>query len=168
MTGFGNFSFFYIKRDFSFVRLAQMFWRLNFLVALLCGVMNNQYILYYIVPLHTFYFFMVFFTMYFKSDMNHTPRLIRLKVFLLIVAIYVVWDGPGMWDAVFGWWLPAGYPPLGGIRHEWHFRSYLDHYSSAIGMIFALNFPVLEKWMQVHPQSHVVCIFAHFLRAPHL
>lgn len=54
-----------------------------------------------------------------------------------------------MWDAVFAWWLPSGYPPLGGIRHEWHFRSYLDHYSSAIGMIFALNFPVAEKWLKV-------------------
>ena len=33
MTGFGNFSFFYIKRDFSAVRLLQMMWRLNFLVS---------------------------------------------------------------------------------------------------------------------------------------
>ena len=36
MTGFGNFSFFYLKSDFGIVRLLQMLWRLNFLVVLLC------------------------------------------------------------------------------------------------------------------------------------
>lgn len=59
MTGFGNFSFFYMKGDFGFVRFAQMMWRLNFLVIFLCMAMNNHYILYYIVPLHTYYFLTV-------------------------------------------------------------------------------------------------------------
>ena len=53
MTGFGNFSFFYMKRDFGLVRVLQMLWRLNFLVAMLCLVMGNTYILYYICLLHT-------------------------------------------------------------------------------------------------------------------
>lgn len=30
MTGFGNFSYYYIKADFSIQRFAQMMWRLNF------------------------------------------------------------------------------------------------------------------------------------------
>ena len=59
MTGFGNFSFFYVKGDFGFVRFVQMIWRLNFLVLFLCMTMNNHYILYYIVPLHAFYFLTV-------------------------------------------------------------------------------------------------------------
>lgn len=46
MTGFGNFSFFYIKRDFGFVRVAQMIWRLNFLVVLLMLVQGSSYMLY--------------------------------------------------------------------------------------------------------------------------
>lgn len=37
-----------------------MLWRLNFLVILLCMAMGNTYILYYICPLHTFYFFVVY------------------------------------------------------------------------------------------------------------
>lgn len=37
-----------------------MLWRLNFLVVLLCMAMGNTYILYYICPLHTFYFFVVY------------------------------------------------------------------------------------------------------------
>ena len=35
MTGFGNFSFFYLKGDYSSVRVMQMLWRLNFLVIFL-------------------------------------------------------------------------------------------------------------------------------------
>ena len=148
MTGFGNFSFFYVKQDFGFVRLAQMFWRLNFLVLLLCVTMNNQYILYYIVPLHSFYFFMVYFTMLFRRHLNTQVAHMKNKLFALFIVIFVIWDLPGVWDCVFGWWLPGSYPPLGGIRHEWHFRSYLDHYSSAIGMVFAFNFPVMEVWFK--------------------
>jgi len=33
MTGFGNFSYFYTKQDFSLVRVLQMLFRLNFLVS---------------------------------------------------------------------------------------------------------------------------------------
>lgn len=40
-----------------------MLWRLNFLAGLLCFVMGNPYILYYICPLHTCFFFMVYATM---------------------------------------------------------------------------------------------------------
>jgi hypothetical protein len=36
-----------------------MLWRLNFVVILLMLTMNNTYILYYICPLHTFFFLMV-------------------------------------------------------------------------------------------------------------
>ncbi|KAJ6803281.1 protein REDUCED WALL ACETYLATION 3-like [Iris pallida] len=36
MTGFGNFSYYYIRKDFSVARFAQMMWRLNFFVAFLC------------------------------------------------------------------------------------------------------------------------------------
>ena len=48
MTGFGNFSFFYLKGDFGAVRVLQMLWRLNFLVLFLCLSQGTTYILYYI------------------------------------------------------------------------------------------------------------------------
>ena len=40
-----------------------MFWRLNFLVFWLMMVHGNTYILYYICPLHTFFFLTVFFAL---------------------------------------------------------------------------------------------------------
>lgn len=36
MTGFGNFSYYYVRKDFSVARFAQMMWRLNFFVAFCC------------------------------------------------------------------------------------------------------------------------------------
>jgi len=80
MTGFGNFSFFYIKRDYSLVRVLQMLWRLNFLVVFLCLSQNNTYILYYICPLHTFFFFMVYAAMRVKSSVNYSKYGLRMKV----------------------------------------------------------------------------------------
>ena len=77
MTGFGNFSFFYIKRDYSLVRVLQMLWRLNFLVAGLCLAMGNTYILYYICPLHTFFFGMVYVTMRLGESWNHNRHKVR-------------------------------------------------------------------------------------------
>jgi len=107
MTGFGNFSFFYIKRDFSAVRLLQMMWRLNFLVVFLCLMFGNTYILYYICPLHTFFFCMVYGVMYVKQDVNHSQWGIRIKLALLALVVYLVWDvaGSHVYDVLFSWWM---------------------------------------------------------------
>jgi hypothetical protein len=51
MTGFGNFSYYYIRKDFTPGRFAHMMWRLNFLVLFVCLVMDNDYMLYYICPM---------------------------------------------------------------------------------------------------------------------
>jgi hypothetical protein len=66
-------------------------WRLNFLVLFLCMVMNNHYILYYIVPLHTFYFLTVYGVMYVRSSGNDT-KAVRPKLLLWFIIIYIVWD----------------------------------------------------------------------------
>ena len=60
MTGFGNFSYYYVKKDFTAVRFTQMMWRLNFFVGFVCLTMNNEYMLYYICPMHTFFTWGVF------------------------------------------------------------------------------------------------------------
>eukprot|EP00514_Thraustochytrium_sp_LLF1b_P008198 CAMPEP_0184536834 /NCGR_PEP_ID=MMETSP0198_2-20121128/16674_1 /TAXON_ID=1112570 /ORGANISM="Thraustochytrium sp., Strain LLF1b" /LENGTH=937 /DNA_ID=CAMNT_0026930049 /DNA_START=75 /DNA_END=2888 /DNA_ORIENTATION=+ len=141
MTGFGNFSFFYIKSDYSFSRFLQMMWRLNFTVVFLCMLMNNMYMLYYICPLHTFYFLVVFGTMRAFKEVNHTHWGIRVKLAAVGLIIYIV----------FLWLSNSPHPGAAvgayGIKYEWHFRSGLDHYSTFFGMIFALNFPQTTAWL---------------------
>ncbi|PQQ11867.1 protein REDUCED WALL ACETYLATION 2 isoform X2 [Prunus yedoensis var. nudiflora] len=121
MTGFGNFSYYYVRKDFSLARFAQMMWRLNFLVLFCCVVLNNSYVLYYICPMHTLFTLMVYGALVF--ELLWSPL-----TFLL------------------GYTDPAkpGLPLL----HEWHFRSGLDRYIWIIGMIYAYYHPTVERWME--------------------
>ena len=148
MTGFGNFSFFYVKRDYGWLRLAQMMWRLNFSVLLLMWTHGNTYILYYICPMHTFYFFLVYFTMATFSSVNYSKWGIRIKLMVVGLLIYLVWDiNGGLFDLLFGWLGTDSVVGAGrGSVWEYYFRTSLDHYSSFFGMIFALNFPLAEQY----------------------
>jgi hypothetical protein len=60
MTGYGNFIYFTTTSNFCLGRFIHMMWRLNFAVLMLMLVMNKSWIVYYICPLHTFYFCMTF------------------------------------------------------------------------------------------------------------
>lgn len=60
MTGFGNFSYFKLKEDYSLWRVLKMLFRLNFLVFVMCLLMNTDYVLYYICPMHTMWFLSVY------------------------------------------------------------------------------------------------------------
>jgi hypothetical protein len=149
MTGFGNFSFFYVRADYSLPRILQMLWRLNFFVLLLMASMGTNYILYYIVPLHTFYFLLTFATMAIARAYNYTEWGPRVKVAVLALLIYFVWEFEqsvhGIFDLCFAplsWLLGDADWSL----HEWHFRTFLDHYSALFGIVFALNFPYLTAW----------------------
>ncbi|KAJ1434311.1 Cas1p 10 TM acyl transferase domain-containing protein, partial [Ochromonadaceae sp. CCMP2298] len=148
MTGFGNFSFFYIKRDFGWLRMIQMLWRLNFSCLLLMWTHGNTWILYYICPMHTFYFLMVYATMYVYSSINNTKWGIRFKLFALGVIIYIIWDiNGGLFDIVFAWLGTSSVVGAGsGSVWEYYFRTSLDHWSTFFGMIFALNYPLAEQY----------------------
>ena len=145
MTGFGNFSFFYLKSDYSAVRVLQMLWRLNFLVVFLCLSQGTTYILYYICLLHTYYFLMVYVTMRIAKHVNYTKWGIRIKLGILALVIFCVWDVKNNLFYMMHRPFLGETPMLGatsGAMWEWYFRSSLDHWSTFLGMIFALNFPI--------------------------
>ena len=151
MTGFGNFSFFYLKADYSAIRVLQMLWRLNFLVLFLCLTQGTTYILYYICILHTYYFFMVYVTMRIGYSRNHTKWWIRIKLAVLALIIFLVWDCDlGLFKIIhypfFGENPKQG--ATGGSMWEWYFRSSLDHWSTYLGMTFALNFPITSLFFR--------------------
>lgn len=88
-TGYGHFSFFWLKSDFGLYRVCQVslfllrpppgsahqtlssppcyplqvLFRLNFLVLVLCVVMDRPYQFYYFVPLVTFWFVVIYATL---------------------------------------------------------------------------------------------------------
>ena len=64
--------------DYCIGRFSQMMWRLNFLVLVVCMVMRNSYMLYYICPMHTIFTILVY------ACLGIAPQYNQSNAFLLV------------------------------------------------------------------------------------
>ncbi|GFS25912.1 CAS1 domain-containing protein 1-like [Elysia marginata] len=149
MTGFGNFSFFWVRADFSMWRMLKMLFRLNFLVLFVALVTNNEYMLYYICAMHTYWFLTVYAFMRVLQSWNRNSKLMALKFAAYAFFNAIIFDIPGVSQVVFRplhliLGLHDGSPD---IMHEWSFRAGLDHWACFFGMLCAYNYPHFEKYM---------------------
>ncbi|XP_012939674.1 protein REDUCED WALL ACETYLATION 2 [Aplysia californica] len=157
MTGFGNFSFFWIRKDFSGYRIVKMLFRLNFLVIFVVMVTDNEYMLYYICAMHTYWFLTVYVFMRTFSSWNTKPRKMALKFLAYFVCNAIIFDIPGVSEWVFRpfAFVLGLHDNTGSIMHEWSFRAGLDHWACFVGMLCAYNYPHFEALMTyLDSQSH--------------
>eukprot|EP00930_Biecheleria_cincta_P044594 TRINITY_DN3068_c0_g2_i1.p1 TRINITY_DN3068_c0_g2~~TRINITY_DN3068_c0_g2_i1.p1 ORF type:complete len:582 (-),score=68.55 TRINITY_DN3068_c0_g2_i1:117-1862(-) len=151
MTGYGNFFLYRRGKSFTFRRTVQMLFRLNFLGFIVCVVLNNEYMLYYICPMHTLFTLFVLLVLYLGQEHNDSKKALWAKIIATFVGTLLLYDGPdAVFQGIFGTvpgirHLFAFHDPLHpefkDEMHEWHFRSGLDRFIWIVGMVFALHFP---------------------------
>ncbi|XP_076005973.1 N-acetylneuraminate (7)9-O-acetyltransferase [Genypterus blacodes] len=152
-TGYGHFSFFWLKGDFGLYRVCQVLFRLNFLVLVLCAVMDRPYQFYYFVPLVTFWFVIIYTTLAMwpqilqkranSSGMWHLGVLVKLLGLLLFICYFA--SSQSFFEHIFSVWPISRLFELHGSIHEWWFRWKLDRFAVIHGMLFAFIYLVLQK-----------------------
>ncbi|KAH3752761.1 uncharacterized protein LOC127847875 [Dreissena polymorpha] len=149
MTGFGNFSFFWVRKDFSLYRFLKMQFRLNFLVTCVCVVTGNEYMLYYICAMHSYWFISVYLFMGVLRSWNTDSKKMAVKFLAYFIFNFVIFDISVVADTIFKpFSFLLGYTdPNFGVIHEWTFRAGLDHWACFFGMLCAYNYPHFEKFL---------------------
>jgi len=146
----GNFSFFWVRKDFSPWRAAKMLFRLDFLVVVVCLTVSNPYMVYYICAMHTYWFLSVYALMAVLSSWNGHRARMALKLAVYAALNAVVFDVPTVAGTVFrplSFVLGLADNPVDDL-HEWRFRAGLDHWACFVGVLCAYNYPHWDAFVR--------------------
>ncbi|KAI9310804.1 10 TM acyl transferase domain found in Cas1p-domain-containing protein [Dichotomocladium elegans] len=137
-TGYGHFFFFYKKADFGFERVMNVMVRLNLLTLVLEYLMDTNYLSYYFTPLVTFWFGVIWLTMFVGHSHNKSHVwfiLLKIAVAGAVTGVFI--HVPGVLETTFDILrvlINVHWDPI-----EWRFRLALDAWIVYVGMIFALG-----------------------------
>ena len=127
-----------------------MLFRLNFFVILVCLTVNNDYMLYYICAMHTYWFLTVYAFMGILNQWNSCRYKMAAKFTAYAIFNAILFEVPGLHEVIFSplWFIFGFTDGNHAIMHEWTFRSGLDHWICFIGMICAYNYPHFEAFLK--------------------
>ncbi|KAG9104611.1 hypothetical protein FRC06_000757 [Ceratobasidium sp. 370] len=155
MTGYGHASFYLKKADFGFARVAQILASIFKWAGLLLTMYPLDYISYYFAPLVSWWYLIIYFTMFIGSKYND-----RMPFLLAKIAISMSLH---TWFMRETWLLSEGFDFLRGmfriewVAREWTFRVTLDGFIVYVGMLTAIAFiKIRELRVTDHPSWPLV------------
>ncbi|XP_028394366.1 protein REDUCED WALL ACETYLATION 2-like isoform X2 [Dendronephthya gigantea] len=101
MTGYGNFWYFYNRKDYSFFRLCKMMWRLNFLVVMVMAMTNHEFVRYYVCAMHTYWFLTVYAMLAVFAKYNNNRKVMAAKFVLFFLFNSIIFEFPYLTYKIF-------------------------------------------------------------------
>jgi N-acetylneuraminate 9-O-acetyltransferase len=156
MTGYGHTMFYLKKADFSFRRVAQILVRLNLLTVALAYAMDTDYLFYYFAPLVSFWYLVVYITLFLGHRHNEKRAFLLGKIALSAMVVVILHANPAPLDVLFG--LLEVACNIHWDAPEWRFRVNLDVFIVYAGMLTAIAYGKSRelritshpKWTWIH------------------
>jgi hypothetical protein len=143
LTGFGHTLFFLQKEDYSFRRVASVLIRTNLLPVTLSYVMRTRWLLYYYMPLSTFWFLVVYATLAIAPGLNKNRLTLICKIIAsatIVRTFITTHDLPETFVRL----LTLTFRISFDARAFFDYRVRIDEYVVYVGMLSA----VLYLWLQ--------------------
>lgn len=162
LTGFGHAVYFLRKGDYSFKRVVAVMLRTNLLPVALAYVMRTRWLLYYYMPLSSFWFLVVYATMAvgYKYNYRRTFVIAKILVSSFLVHTFInTSELPETFVRLFRLIFKMSFD----ANEFFHHRVYIDQYIVYVGMLTAMFYLwALDALGSDSPQSLAKRVFRQF------
>jgi hypothetical protein len=153
LTGFGHTLFFLQKEDYSFRRVASVLIRTNLLPVTLSYVMRTRWLLYYYMPLSTFWFLVVYATLAIAPGLNKNRLTLVCKIIAsatLVRTFITTHDLPETFVRL----LTLTFRISFDARAFFDYRVRIDEYVVYVGMLSAVLYLWLKEALYSDKRRH--------------
>ena len=137
LTGFGHTVYFLQKKDYSFRRFCAVMIRTNLLPSTLAYIMRTRWLLYYYMPLSTFWFLMVYITMSIGSKHNRYKLFVLAKIIASATLVHTVINTRDLPETVVRFFIITCKLSFDAREFFGH-RVRIDQYITYVGMVIGL------------------------------